>query len=106
EAGAHRPGFVHRWLNIDADFAFRFRPSILDPFEQRAQLIADHVVIVVAPGVAGDFAGLVPGRPANAGGSDFIVDGLVDPVATARGSDTHTDIVLMRRVVIQRDHYD
>ena len=57
KARAHGPGFVHHWLNINAYLTFGFRPFLFDPIEQRAQFVAQHFVIIVAPGVARDFAG-------------------------------------------------
>src|SRR5437870_7633293 len=77
KTGANRPGLIHRRLNVDADFAFRFRPLLLNPFEKIAQFFADYFVIIVAPGVTRYFTGcrltLVANPPATAGGTDFVL---------------------------------
>src|SRR5205807_9036636 len=99
KTGANRPGLIHRRLNVDADFAFRFRPLLLNPFEKIAQFFADYFVIIVAPGVTRYFTGCyvisIRGPPATAGGSDLIPR--VDVV---------TDCMLMRSVVIQSNDDD
>src|SRR5438132_4121937 len=56
-SGAHRPGFVHDRLNIDAYFAFGLRSLPFDPREQGTQFVADYFVIIVAPRITRDFAG-------------------------------------------------
>jgi hypothetical protein len=39
-------------LNVDTDLPVRLRPLIFDPAKQSPQFFADHVVIIIAPGVA------------------------------------------------------
>src|SRR5437016_12881655 len=51
---AHRPGFVHGWLNVYAAFAFRLRPLLFNPRQKFAQFLTDDFVIVVTPGVTRD----------------------------------------------------
>src|SRR6266705_1687181 len=53
QSGPRSPGFVHHRLNVNADFACRFPVSLFDPRKQRTQLVADDLVIVIAPGIAG-----------------------------------------------------
>src|SRR5690349_17401620 len=71
----HSPRLVHRRLNVDAHFPFRTRLLLLDPREQRHEFLFDDVVIIVAPRITRDFSG----------GCRLLV--------------------LVRREVIERDHY-
>src|SRR5260370_4873875 len=56
KTGARSPRLIHHWLNIDADFALRFRRLVSDPLQKRTQFIADDFVIIISPRVARDFA--------------------------------------------------
>src|SRR5882724_2672327 len=51
-AGPRGPGFIHSGLNIHADLAFCVRPLLLDPGQETSQLVADHLVIIIAPGIS------------------------------------------------------
>jgi hypothetical protein len=56
EPRARGPSLVHHGLDVYADLALRAGPLLPDPGEQLSQLVADHVVIVVAPAVARELA--------------------------------------------------
>ena len=73
---AHSPSLVHQRLNVNARLAFRGGTFGFDPREQFFEFAADDIVIIVAPGVTGNFA----------------VRGVVR--------------VLVRRDVVERDHDD
>src|SRR5215212_10383039 len=54
---AHRPGLVHHRLNINTNLSFRLWILLADPRKQRREFCLHDIVIVVSPGIAGDFAG-------------------------------------------------
>jgi hypothetical protein len=51
--GAHGPRFVHRRLNIDADFPFGLR-LLLAIHESSDEFFFDYVVVIVAPRIPGE----------------------------------------------------
>src|SRR5256885_9809528 len=57
EARAHGPSLVHHRLNVNANFPDRLRPLGSNPSEQRFQLFADHIMIIVAPRVTRNLSG-------------------------------------------------
>src|SRR5437870_8122729 len=99
EAGAHCPGFVHRWLNIDTDFTVSVRPALFDERKQTPKFLADDFVVVIAPGVTRNLSGpWVRSRPDCS--CSFVV------MQISSRDDCVPRAMLMRRKVIERNYDD
>src|SRR5262245_21806058 len=56
QTGAYGPGLVHHRRAVYANFPFDLSFSLSNPFEQRFQLVAQNIVIIVSPGVTRNLA--------------------------------------------------
>src|SRR5262245_19809765 len=56
QTGAYGPGLVHHRRAVYANFPFDLSFSLSNPFEQRFQLVAQNIVIIVPPGVTRNLA--------------------------------------------------